>query len=212
MRRARGGAPRSRGLRRGRGLLVRALKGTLRLGHVFLVFGRKQKSRNSPIVHSNHNTPRPTTQMRTNCILRLNIPQHPPTPMIINHQRPPSLRHISLRCENPHRDIRSICFSSPYQNIFFLSNRELRSAAWNKDAGCARGGNGLEVHLLFVIYVLVVEVAIGWVELGEDGGVEGVGWLWAEGIFLGCYGSHLTFVLYSTFDCVLRSRFRACIK
>jgi hypothetical protein len=67
--------------------------------------------------------------MRTNRILRLNIPQHPPTPMIIHHSRPSPLRPLTLRREDPNWDIRSLSLSSMEGEILCFSNREFGPTA-----------------------------------------------------------------------------------
>jgi hypothetical protein len=85
--------------------------------------------RGIPIINSDNHASRPLTQMRTNRILRLNIPQHPPTPMIIHHSRPSPLRPLTLRREDPNWDIRSLSLSSMEGEILCFSNREFGPAA-----------------------------------------------------------------------------------
>lgn len=133
--------------------------------------------RDKPVINSNNYNSRPLTDIRADRVLGVDVPQHPTTTMHIQHNAISAFGSWFLRREYSHKNIRSVSFNAFDGDILCFTDWKNRTAAGDQDAGCARGGDGLEVDLLLVDDVFVVEGGVFGVDARGDGGMEGVGGL-----------------------------------
>ena len=125
--------------------------------------------------------------MRADSVLRLDIAQHPASPVEVYRHGPALLGPLALGSEYSDLDIWTLGLAPADGDVLDVAHGKRGPAAQYQRARSPGGCHGLELDLWQVDEVLVVEIGVVRVQSVLDGCVEGI---WGLRDSRGCRGSH----------------------